>query len=106
MIVPRSGKVTYVKADFESEMPPAVRVRLAAGQNISDRGWPEVREAISGVDGVVEVILSRSHYTHILVQLAPTRLRHTDAGMIADCRAICKAAKIAIVGEPEPAPER
>jgi hypothetical protein len=106
MIVPRSGKVTYAKADQEMEIPAMVRIRLSAGQGISDKGWPEVRDAISGVDGVEEVILSRSYYAHILVKLVTTRLRHTDAGMIADCRAICRAAKIAIVGEPEPAPER
>ena len=106
MIVPRSGKVTYTKADFEMGTPPIVRIRLSAGQHISDRGWPEVRDAISGVDGVEQATLSRSHFTHILIQLASTRIRHSDAGMIADCQAICGAAKIAIVGQPEPAPKR
>lgn len=105
MIVSRSGKVTYTKADQTGTLP-SVWIRLAAGQKITDEQWPEIRNAIAqlgGVEGVYHV--PGRLYSRIIVRLAPNRDRHTDAGMIADCRTVCAKANITIVEGPSEVPD-
>lgn len=106
MIARRSASVTYAQATTEGNVP-AIRIRLRAGERITQAEWPEVERAIRTVDGVVHVVHSPSDtYTYIAIWLAATRSRHTDEGMIADCRAVCQAANIMIIAGPSEMPQR
>ena len=105
VIAQRSASVTYAKATTEGNVP-AIRIRLRAGERITEAQWPEVERAIRTVSGVVHVVHSPSDtYTYIAVWLTTTRNRHTDAGMIADCSAVCQAANITIVAGPSEMPQ-
>jgi hypothetical protein len=106
VITQRSASVTYMKADQRDGRPPAIRIRLRAGERITPAEWSDVERAIRTVDGVVQVVHSPSDtYTYIAVQMATTPARHTDAGVIADCRAVCQAANITIVAGPSEMPQ-
>jgi len=106
VITPRGASVTYAKATTEGNVP-AIRIRLRAGERITEAQWPEVERAIRTVDGVVQVVHSPSEtYTYIAIWLTTTGNRHTDAGMVADCRVVCQAANITIANGPSEMPRR
>lgn len=105
MTVSRGAFVTYGVATSEGNVP-VIRIRLRAGERISDAEWPDVRRVIMGsIDRVTAIIHSPSDtYTYIAIQLSVTSGRHHAAVMEADCHTICRAANIQIVRGPEPMP--
>lgn len=105
MTVSRGAMVTYGVATLEGGVP-VIRIRLRAGERISEAEWPGLRQVIMGsIDRVTAIIHSPTDtYTYIAIQLSITPGRHHAAVLEADCRTICRAANIQIVRGPEPMP--
>lgn len=105
MTVSRGAMVTYGVATSNGNVP-VIRIRLRAGERISEAEWPDMRRAImDSVDRVTAIIHQPTDtYTYIAIQLSTTPGRYHAAVLEADCRMICHAANIQIVRGPEPMP--